>query len=132
MIYLAICLISWENFWDIHTWMLRGILDSGGDILGACYCPHRPDEGCSCRKPSPGMIQAASEIFQFPLAETCFIGDRDSDLLAANRAGCRSVILDRSGGSIEHPLPVPGADPAILSCSSLMDAVLALSEKWNA
>jgi len=124
-------IISWENFWDIHAWMLRGIQDSGGDIMGACYCPHRPEEGCSCRKPSPGMIKAASEIFQFRLAETCFIGDRESDLLAANRAGCLSVILDRFGTSIEHPPPVPGADPAIKPCSSLMDAVLALSERWN-
>jgi D-glycero-D-manno-heptose 1,7-bisphosphate phosphatase len=124
-------IITWEDFWDIHAWMLRGIQNSGGDILGACYCPHRPEEGCSCRKPSPGMIKAASEIFRFPLPETYFIGDRDSDLLAANRAGCRGVNLDRFGGNIEHPPPVPGADLAIESCSSLMDAVLALSKRWN-
>jgi D-glycero-D-manno-heptose 1,7-bisphosphate phosphatase len=124
-------IISWEDFWDIHAWMLKGIQNSGGDIMGACYCPHRPDEGCSCRKPFPGMLEAASEIFQFPLSETYFIGDRDSDLFAANRAGCRGVSLDRSGGSIDHPPPVPGADPAIMTCSSLMDAVFALSERWN-
>jgi D-glycero-D-manno-heptose 1,7-bisphosphate phosphatase len=122
-------LISWEDFWDIHTWMIRRILDSGGDIMGACYCPHHPQEGCSCRKPSPGMIKAASEIFHFSLQKTFLIGDRDSDLLAANRAGCRSMILDRSGQSIQHPPPVPGANPAIKSCSSLMDAVLVLSER---
>jgi D-glycero-D-manno-heptose 1,7-bisphosphate phosphatase len=99
--------------------------------MGTCYCPHRPDEGCSCRKPSPGMIKAASETFQFSLPETYFIGDRNSDVLAANHAGCRSVILDRSGRSMENPPPLPVADTAIKSYSSLMDAVLALSETWN-
>jgi D-glycero-D-manno-heptose 1,7-bisphosphate phosphatase len=124
-------IISWEDFWDIHTGMLRGILDSGGDIMGACYCPHHPEEGCSCRKPSPGMIKAASEIFQFSLPKTIFIGDRDSDLLAAKRAGCRGLILDRSGQSIEDPPRGPGADPAIKPYCSLTHAVLALSDWWD-
>jgi D-glycero-D-manno-heptose 1,7-bisphosphate phosphatase len=124
-------IIAWEDFWDIHTWMLRGILDSGGDVLGACYCPHRPEEGCSCRKPSPGMIKAASEIFQFSPPETVFIGDRDSDMLAAKRAGCPGLILDRSGQSIANALPVPGFDLAPQTCRSLTDAVLGLSSWWD-
>jgi D-glycero-D-manno-heptose 1,7-bisphosphate phosphatase len=124
-------IISWDNFWDIHTWMLRGILDSGGDMIGACYCPHRPEDGCPCRKPSPGMIKRASEIFHFSLPETYFIGDHDSDMLAAKRAGCRGVILNRPGQSIELPTPVAGDNSSIESCASLMDAVLALSERWD-
>jgi D-glycero-D-manno-heptose 1,7-bisphosphate phosphatase len=119
-------IITWEDFWDIHHWMLRGVRESGGDILGACYCPHRPDEGCSCRKPSPGMIETAAAVFQIPLTETFFIGDRSSDLLAARRAGCRGVLLDRLGGGIQDQPPelrpvsnddsrkdvAPKADPA--------------------
>ena len=88
-------IIPWDDFWDIHEWMVKGIQEAGGDIQGALYCPHRPEEGCSCRKPSPGMIKAASELFHLSLPETYFIGDRSSDLTAANRAGCRGVLLDR-------------------------------------
>ena len=123
-------LISWENFWDIHQRMLRGIQDAGGDILGTLYCPHRPEEGCSCRKPQPGLIQAASQLFRIPLEETYFIGDRSSDLLAANNAGCRGVLLDRFGeGSEGMQSDVSGE--RIKSFYSLMDAVLALSETWR-
>jgi D-glycero-D-manno-heptose 1,7-bisphosphate phosphatase len=123
-------LISWENFWDIHQRMLRGIQDAGGDILGTFYCPHRPEEGCSCRKPQPGLIQAASQLFRIPLEETYFIGDRSSDLLAANNAGCRGVLLDRFGeGSEGMQSDVSGE--RIKSFYSLMDAVLALSETWR-
>ena len=122
-------IISWEDFWAMHNWMIRRIRDSGGDILGACYCPHRPEEGCSCRKPSPGMIKAASQIFHFSLPETIFIGDRDTDLLAAKRAGCRGMMLDRSGQSIEPPPSFRGEDPALHS--SLMDALPSLLEWWD-
>jgi D-glycero-D-manno-heptose 1,7-bisphosphate phosphatase len=123
-------LIAWEDFWEIHRGMVRDIQNAGGDLLGALYCPHRPEEACSCRKPLPGMIQAASDIFHFSLPETYLIGDRSSDLTAAGRAGCRGVFLDRSCGSAEsRQLDAPGKP--FKSFPNLMDAVLTLSESWE-
>ena len=104
-------IIAWEDFWHIHEGMIKGIQNAGGEILGAFYCPHRPEEGCSCRKPSPGMIKAAATIFPIPLSETYLIGDRDSDLLAASRAGCRGVLLDRFGEGIKDLQPHRPAEP---------------------
>jgi D-glycero-D-manno-heptose 1,7-bisphosphate phosphatase len=94
-------IISWDDFWDLHKGMVEGVREAGGDLLGAFYCPHRPEEACSCRKPSPGMIKAASEIFHIPLPQTYLIGDRSSDMIAAARAGCQGVLLDRSAHGIE-------------------------------
>jgi len=37
---------------DIHQRMQAGIQESGGRISGVYVCPHRPDEGCNCRKPT--------------------------------------------------------------------------------
>jgi D-glycero-D-manno-heptose 1,7-bisphosphate phosphatase len=107
-------LIPWDDFWDIHEAMVQGIQEAGGNLLATLYCPHRPEEACSCRKPLPGMIHAASELFPISLSETYLIGDRSSDLSAASQAGCRGVLLDRFAG-----------DPC-KSFSNLMDAVLAL------
>jgi D-glycero-D-manno-heptose 1,7-bisphosphate phosphatase len=115
-------LISWEDFWDIHECMVSGIQEAGGGMLGALYCPHRPDERCFCRKPLPGLIQAAVELFQIPLAETRFIGDRPSDIEAASRAGCRGVLVDRSPDSSETP-QIPGGGERIDRFQSLMEAV---------
>jgi hypothetical protein len=91
--------------------MIKGIQNAGGEILGTFYCPHRPEEECSCRKPSPGMIKAASTIFPIPLSATHLIGDRNSDLLAASRAGCRGVLLDRFGEGIKDLQPYRPAEP---------------------
>ena len=104
-------IIAWDDFWHIHEGMIKGIQNAGGDILGAFYCPHRPEEGCSCRKPAPGMIEAAATIFPIPLSATHLIGDRNSDLLAASRAGCRGVLLDRFGEGNKDFQPYPPADP---------------------
>lgn len=123
-------LISWEDFWDIHECMLSGIQKAGGAMLGALYCPHRPEERCLCRKPLPGLIQAAAELFQIPIPETYFIGDRPSDLDAASRAGCRGVFLDRSAESSETPRGLAGGE-RIEHFQSLMEAVLSFSEVWS-
>ncbi len=120
-------IISWGDFWEIHAGMVEGIREAGGDLLGAFYCPHRPEEACSCRKPSPGMIEAASDIFRIPLKETYFIGDRSSDLIAAERAGCRRIFLDRLGPGSEA-LHLDAANEPVESFSNLMDAVLAFAK----
>jgi D-glycero-D-manno-heptose 1,7-bisphosphate phosphatase len=128
-------IIAWEHFWGIHEEMVKGIEEAGGALLGAFYCPHRPEEACSCRKPMPGLIEAASDIFHIPLPQTDLIGDRSSDLTAAARAGCRAVLLDRSVGGIEdllghrHDTTLAGAP--VKSFFSLMEAVLTLSETWK-
>ncbi|MCX5859658.1 MAG: tetraacyldisaccharide 4'-kinase, partial [Proteobacteria bacterium] len=39
---------------------LEDLLGAGGAFLdGAYYCPHRPDEGCACRKPETGLVRKA-------------------------------------------------------------------------
>lgn len=93
-------IVHWESFWEIHHRMMDTIRDSGGEILAAFYCPHRPDEHCQCRKPKPGMILEASKLYGI-LPGTCtMIGDRLTDLDAAAQAGCRGVLLDRAGSAV--------------------------------
>lgn len=88
-------LISWQDFWDVHHHMVRRIAEEGGHLDAAVYCPHRPDENCSCRKPSPGMLINASNLFKIQLESAFMIGDRLKDLKAAHRAGCQGILLDR-------------------------------------
>lgn len=100
-------LMEWEAFFDIHGHMVHEIRASGGRLDGAFYCPHRPDEECSCRKPAPGMIMAAASYFGFPLAKTPFVGDKLTDVGAAENAGCFPVLLRRTPDGVEAPRHVP-------------------------
>lgn len=100
-------LMPWDAFFDLHHHMIREISASGGRIDAAFYCPHRPDEGCSCRKPAPGMILAAASLCGFPTAATPFVGDNLTDAAAAENAGCLPVLLRRTLDPVEAPSYVP-------------------------
>ena len=66
---------------------------SGGQILDFFYCPHLKEEGCSCRKPLPGLIDQARSKYGFDLSSTILVGDSFTDLAAAHAADCRSVLV---------------------------------------
>ncbi|WP_423462152.1 HAD-IIIA family hydrolase [Promicromonospora sp. MS192] len=56
-------------------------------------CPHTPEEGCTCRKPEPGLVlRAAADLGVLP-AECVVVGDIGSDVGAAVAAGARGVLV---------------------------------------
>lgn len=63
-------------------------------IDGFYYCPHRPDAGCGCRKPSPALLMRAALEQRLRLPESWMIGDILDDIEAGRAAGCRTLLLD--------------------------------------
>jgi D-glycero-D-manno-heptose 1,7-bisphosphate phosphatase len=59
-------------------------------------CPHRPDEGCACRKPGTAMIERAAEMTGAALDRSILIGDSPSDMAAAQRVGMRGLMVERN------------------------------------
>ncbi|MDY6909439.1 MAG: HAD family hydrolase [Thermodesulfobacteriota bacterium] len=118
-------LTQWDDFLDIHRNMLQRIRAEGGDVLAAFYCPHRPDEACDCRKPRPGMLRAAADLYGVPLHAATMMGDKLTDLEAARAAGCRAVWIRRPGTEAAAEPPPEGAGN-IAVYGSLAEAVEAL------
>jgi D-glycero-D-manno-heptose 1,7-bisphosphate phosphatase len=122
-------LIPWSDFWALHTWLVDQVHQAGGEILAAFYCPHRPDEQCRCRKPASAMLTEAAKIYPIALNRAVMIGDRSKDVNAAIRAGCRGILLDRSGSGLseseENSLP-----GNVSRFPTLLDGVLALAEHY--
>jgi histidinol-phosphate phosphatase family protein len=58
-----------------------------------CICPHAPNDGCSCRKPRPGLIRAAARRLGVDVRRCVVIGDIGSDVEAAHAAGARAVLV---------------------------------------
>lgn len=64
-----------------------------GPIGEWLWCPHGPDEGCACRKPSPGLlIEAAGRLGVEP-SRCVMIGDIGADAQAARAAGARAILV---------------------------------------
>ena len=69
-------------------------------------CPHRQDAGCSCRKPRPGLLLAAARDWKINLKDSYMVGDRASDIVAGEAAGCYTLLINRH---YSEPLPsAPG------------------------
>lgn len=106
-----------ERLHAIHD-RLRELLAQEGVELDALYfCPHHPQGiaepfnlNCDHRKPEPGMLCSAAAVFGLVLPDCWMVGDKESDIQAAHRAGCQAILL----GS--------GATAAQRCCANLEEA----------
>lgn len=64
-------------------------------------CAHQHHEGCQCRKPSSGMLKQAAIDNNLNLRNCVVIGDRWTDLLAADEVGCKKILV-KTGSGREH------------------------------
>ena len=78
---------SEETVNEIHAEINNMLNRDYGFTLDAFYyCPHHPDYGielyrknCGCRKPAPGMVLKAAELYQIDIGMSFMIGDKPSD-----------------------------------------------------
>lgn len=91
----------------IHAQMNKQLNKVGGRIDAIFYCPHAPDEGCSCRKPAPGLLVQIAERYGIALDGVPFVGDSLRDMQAAQAAGClpHLVLTGQSMGLRDQKLP---------------------------
>ncbi len=87
-------LMSEKDLENICKNMLKVLKKHGAEINGIYYCPHKWDEGCSCRKPAPGMFFRASREHFINLTKTIFVGDHKRDMQAGKAAGCRTILVN--------------------------------------
>ncbi len=81
----------------IFNKMKKGIEKAGGKIKDIFFCPHMPDQGCTCRKPRPGLILQAAEKYGIDLTNSCMVGDSVKDMECAENAGCGARVLVKTG-----------------------------------
>ena len=65
-------------------------------------CFHTREDACDCRKPLPGMLTQAAHENNVDLSASIMIGDRASDIVAGEAAGCRTAFIDL-GYTAEKP-----------------------------
>ena len=110
-----------ENLAQIHD-KLQELLfeeDSEANIDLILYSPYLPSDGSWSRKPNPGMLEAVRQLVdnasRFPGEEnvisfgehwidrpsesdSVLVGDRQSDIIAAERFGVRGILCDPESG----------------------------------
>jgi D-glycero-D-manno-heptose 1,7-bisphosphate phosphatase len=90
-----------EMMSKINQKLRAQLSEMGCQVDAIYYCPHRPDEGCNCRKPEPGLILKAGKELAIDIAASWMIGDKDIDVEAARRAGCRGIRIPTNVGGLD-------------------------------
>jgi len=83
-------------------------------------CVHGPWEGCGCRKPAPGLIEAAASALGVDPADCVVIGDVGSDVEAARAAGARSVLVPTAVTREEEVAAAPAVAADLLAAVELL------------
>ena len=83
-------------------------------------CVHGPWEGCGCRKPAPGLIEAAASALGVDPADCVVIGDVGSDVEAARAAGARSVLVPTAVTREEEVAAAALVAPDLLAAVGLL------------
>ncbi len=82
------------DFYAVHQKMHSIIEAAGGRIDRVYHCQHRPDAGCTCRKPATGMAWLALADFpEIDFEDAWMVGDSVADMEFAQKLGIRSVLI---------------------------------------
>ncbi len=102
---IARAFYSEQDVLDLHDWLQNELKQQGAHIDQFYYCPHHVDGvlpehsySCDCRKPKPGMILTAAKDWQVDLSQSAMIGDKHTDMIAAEKAGVTGYLF--RGGNL--------------------------------
>ena len=78
---------------EMHRRMVGEIEEGGGKILAVYVCPHRPEDGCKCRKPKTALFKDAIKKFKITLKQSFLVGDTLRDIEAGKKIGCPTILI---------------------------------------
>lgn len=91
-----------EDFDILTNWMVKEFASKDIKISGVYLCPHRPNDGCTCRKPLTGMIDQACNDLRIDLQNSWLIGDKGSDIECAKNANIPNTIQVKTGHNFDE------------------------------
>lgn len=86
------------NFQDRYEAELK---KSGINIALTLHCPHKKEDACECRKPSPYFIRSLERKYALDLKTSYVIGDHPSDMVMGQNVGAQTVYV-LTGHGVDH------------------------------
>ncbi len=83
-----------ESFEQVQDFVVS-LFHSQGIVFERVFiCPHRPEQGCSCRKPSPGHLGDFLHSAAIDRDQSFVAGDRVTDLEFARNIGVQGFLVE--------------------------------------
>lgn len=83
-----------EHFRTAQNFVIDLFRSQGIEFAEIFICPHKPGEGCTCRKPRTGLLTDFLRCTPLDRNASVVIGDRDTDLELAANLGLRGLRMD--------------------------------------
>ncbi len=87
-------MLDTNSFHQINKKFITKLKQCGGHIDLYLVCPHTPEQNCNCRKPRSGLFDTLANLLKIDLTELIFIGDSKTDVLAAEKIGAKSFLVE--------------------------------------
>jgi D-glycero-D-manno-heptose 1,7-bisphosphate phosphatase len=120
---------SEEQMHAFHRLLQDELAQAGVRIEAFYHCPFHPEASVSeyrrdspLRKPRPGMLLLAADELGLDLAASYAIGDKRSDVLAGQAAGCQAILVQTGKAG--------GGEPELAVLPELVAADLAVAADW--
>ena len=94
------------------------LISNGIEVYDTFYCPHKNEDACHCKKPSPFFLNLAARLYNVDLSRSFMIGDHPSDVECGVNAGVTPIYV-RSGHGIKHQSELARE---VCICGNILDA----------
>ncbi len=125
-------LLDEEGLGLIHQ-RLRGLLAAEGiELDGIYFCPHLPEDECSCRKPGTALLDLAAQELDFDPRSCFVIGDKPCDLELGRRVGAATFLVKTGYGAhvaADGPVSADYVVEDLCAAAETIEKVLAGKQK---
>jgi histidinol-phosphate phosphatase family protein len=83
----------------IHQRLSNLLAEEGIFLDDIFFCPHTPEENCSCRKPKNKLVKKAAQKHNFDPKLSFVIGDNKSDIELGKHIGATTLLVRTGYGS---------------------------------
>ena len=91
---IGLGLYGHEEVQHVHRYLHDMLSLHGAHFTDIYYCPHHPSGGaCLCRKPGSLLLERAMARYDIDPGGSVMIGDRERDVIAAQGAGIRGILV---------------------------------------
>jgi len=113
----------------VHRRLAELLAAEGVRLDGVWYCPHHPEgtvtayaRACRCRKPGPGLLEAAAVALGIDLSRSWLVGNHPDDVTAALAAGVAPLFVATGDGARRT---APPGTPVLAGMAAAAATVLA-------
>jgi D-glycero-D-manno-heptose 1,7-bisphosphate phosphatase len=89
---------------QVHNKIAADLAAQGARVDAFYYCPHQKADGCTCRKPLPGLIVRASADHNLEPEGSWMVGDRYADVEMGHAVGARTGMVLTGYGRGDYEL----------------------------